>query len=167
MDKIKIGGIMQSDGRAFLKIMAIPKEAAAAASICSALAATGINIEFMAQSLDIDDAVNLALVVDHKDLDPALSLLESVKAGLQAKGLSYVPDVAIISVFGPHLREKPMVPSLMFGSLASVDVVALAIANSISSVSCVVEGRNLNLAPEALTEVFDVPFSVAKRPKDW
>jgi len=164
MDKIKIGGIMQSDGRAFLKIMAIPKEAAAAASICSALAATGINIEFMAQSLDIDDAVNLALVVDHKDLDPALSLLESVKAGLQAKGL---PDVAIISVFGPHLREKPMVPSLMFGSLASVDVAALAIANSISSVSCVVEGRNLNLALEALTEVFDVPFSVAKRPKDW
>jgi len=167
-DKIKIGGIMHSDGRALLRLSSVPRDSAATATVCSALAAKGINIELLVQAFDIDEAVNLAMVVAQKDLEKALAILEEIKDGLEAKGLSYSPDVAIISLFGPHLREKPMVPGRMFTSLASVDITPLAISNSISSVSCVVEGRLLDPALEALTEVFDVPFSMAKqRPKDW
>ena len=167
-EKIKIGGIMQSDGRSLLRIMSVRQDPTAIATIGSTIAEGGINIELLVQALDLDDAVNFALVVAQKDLDRALSGLEEIKSSIGAKGLTYVPDVAIISLFGPHLREKPVVPSLMFSSLASVDVASLAISNSISSVSCVVEGQHLEIALEALTQVFDVPFSTTKRrPKDW
>jgi len=167
MDRIKIGGIMQSDGRAFLRIMAVPRDPAGPAVICSTLAARGINIELLVQSYDLDDNANFGLVVAQKDLNNALTVLEEIKAGLEAKGLAYLPDVAIISVFGPHLREKPVVPGRMFSALASAGITTLAVANSISSVSCVIEGQYLDLAVEALEEVFEIPFSVAKRPKEW
>jgi aspartokinase len=86
---------------------------------------------------------------------------------VDAKGLAYNPDVAVISVFGPHLREKPRIPGMMFTALASVGVGPLAIANSISSVSCVVEGQYLDTAVDSLNEVFDAPFQVKKRPKEY
>jgi len=167
-EKIKIGGIMQSDGRSLLRIMSVRPDPVAIATIGNTMAAGGINIELLVQALDLDNAVNFALVVAQKDLDRALTGLEEIKLSIGAKGLTYVPDVAIISLFGPHLREKPVVPSLMFSALASVDVASLAVSNSISSVSCVVEGQHLEIALEALNQAFDVPFSTAKRrPKDW
>lgn len=167
MEKIKIGGIMQSDGRAFLRIMAVTKDPGGPATICATLADQGINIELMVQSNDLEDRGNFSLVVAQKDLYKALNVLERIKSDIDAKGISYVMDVAVISLFGPHLREKPMVPGRMFAALASAGIASLAVSNSISSVSCVVEGQNLDVALEALEEVFDVPYSVAKRPKDW
>ena len=167
MEKIKIGGIMQSDGRALVRIMSVPNHAGVAGTVLAAMGEGGINIELLVQSFDIDDAGNFALVLAQKDLEHALCVLEEIKPAIEAKAVSYVPDVAVISVFGPHLREKPRVPGLMFSSMASVGIGPLAIATSISSVSCVVEGHFLDTAVEALAEVFDIPFQVKKRPKDY
>lgn len=167
MDRIKIGGIMQSDGRALLRVMAVPDSAGVAGLLFSALGDSGINLELFVESFDLDEAGNFAMVIAQKDLDHALTLLEEIKPGLMAGGVSYNPDVAIISVFGPHLREKPRIPGVMFSALASVGIASLAIATSISSVSCVVEGPRLSDAVGTLAEVFDAPFQVRKRPKDY
>ena len=167
MEKVKIGGIMQSDGRAFLRIMSVPDQAGVTGTLLGAMGGAGINIELVVQSFDLDDMGNYALVIAQKDLEHALSLLEDLKLMIEAKGISYNPDVAVISVFGPHLREKPRVPGLMFSALGSVGIGSLAVATSISSVSCVVEGLNLEPAVEALLDVFEAPFQVKKRPKEY
>ncbi|MEW5724605.1 MAG: ACT domain-containing protein [Thermodesulfobacteriota bacterium] len=167
MEKIKIGGIMQSDGRALVRVMSVPDHTGAAGRIIGTMGEAGINIELLVQSFDLDDSGNYALVIAQKDLDHTLGVLEEIKPMVDAKGISYSPDVAVVSVFGPHLREKPRVPGTMFAALASVGIGPLAIATSISSVSCVVEGQNLEPAVEALMDVFDAPFQVKKRPKDY
>ncbi|KIX13886.1 ACT domain-containing protein [Dethiosulfatarculus sandiegensis] len=167
MEKVKIGGIMQSDGRALVKLLSVPSNPEAAGAVCASLAEAGINLELLVQSFDLDDAGNFAMVIAQKDLDHALSVLEAVKPKVQAKGVTYHPDVAVISVFGPHLREKPRIPGMMFMAVASVGVGPLAIATSISSVSCVVEGGHLDAAVQALNESFDAPFQVKKRPKEY
>ena len=167
MEKVKIGGIMQSDGRALVRIMAVPNHAGVAGAILRAMGESGINIELLVQSYDLDEAGNFALVIAQKDLDHTLSVLEEIKPVVEAKGISYTPDVAVVSVFGPHLREKPRIPGLMFGAMASVGINSLAISTSISSVSCVVEGANLEATVQALNEVFEAPFQVKNRPKDY
>lgn len=158
---------MQSDGRALVKIMSVPDHAAVAATVLGAMGENCINIEVLVESFDIDGCGNLALIIDQKDLDNALGALEEVKHTIDAKAVSYVPDVAVITLFGPHLREKPLVHAMMFSSMASVGISSLAISTSISSVSCVVEGQHLNTAIQALTEAFDAPFQVKERPKDY
>ncbi len=167
MERIKIGGIMQSDGRALVRVLSLPNRAGVPGSILGTMGDSGVNIELMVQSFDLDDAGNYALVIAQKDLDLALSVLESIKKTVEARGITYNPDVAVISVFGPHLREKPRIPGLMFSALASVGINSLAISTSISSVSCVVEGPYLDAAVAALNEVFDAPFQVKKRPKTY
>ncbi|UCB50572.1 MAG: hypothetical protein JSW56_06805 [Deltaproteobacteria bacterium] len=167
MDKIKIGGIMQSDGRALVKIMSVPDHASVAGTILAAMGESAINIELLVESFDLDDCGNFSLVIDQKDLDHALAVLEEIKPTIDAKVVSYTPDVAVITVFGPHLREKPRVHGLMFSSIASVGISSLAISTSISSVSCVVEGQFMDTAVQALRQAFDAPFQVKERPKDY
>lgn len=167
MDKVKVGGIMQSDGRALVKILSVPDHASVAGTVLSAMGQKGINIELIAGSYDLDDLCNFALVIDQKDLDQAIDIVEEVKPTIAAGAVSYTPDVAVITVFGPHLREKPYIHGTMFSAMATVGVNSLAISTSISSVSCVIEGQFLDPAIQALSEVFDVPFHVKKRPKDY
>jgi aspartate kinase len=167
MEKIKIGGIMQSDGRALVKIMSVPDHAGVAGTVLDAMAGAGINIELLVQSFDLDDCGNFALVIDQKDLERSMELLEGLKPNIDARVISYTPDVAVVTVFGPHLREKPRTHGMMFSCMATVGICSLAIATSLSSVSCVVEGQHLEEAVRALRETFDVPFQVKERPKDY
>ena len=167
MEKIKIGGIMQSDGRALMKIMSVPDHAGVAGTVLGAMGQNGINIELLVESFDLDDYGNFSVVIDQKDLDLALTVLEDVKSTIDAKAISYTPDVAVITVFGPHLREKPLIHGMMFSSIAAVGISSLAISTSLSSVSCVIEGQHLDIAVKALTEAFDAPFQVKERPKDY
>ncbi len=167
MDKVKIGGIMQSDGRALVKIMSVPDHVSVAGTVLGTMGEEGINIEFLVESFDIDDCGNFSIIIDQKDLDRTLSVLESIRPNIDAKVLSYTPDVAVITVFGPHLRERPLIHGMMFSSIASVGISSLAISTSLSSVSCVVEGQYLDTALQALTQAFDTPFQVKERPKDY
>jgi aspartate kinase len=167
METIEIGGIMQSDGRALVKIMSVPDHASVAGTVFKAMGANGINIELLVESFDLDDCGNFAVVIDQKDLDHALGVLEQLKPTIDAKAISYTPDVAVITVFAPHLREKPRIHGLMFSSMASMGISSLAISTSLSSVSCVVEGQHLDTTIRALTEAFCVPGEVKERPKDY
>jgi aspartate kinase len=167
MERIEIGGIMQSDGRALVKIMSVPDHASVAGTVFKAMGTNGINIELLVESFDLDDCGNFAMVIDLKDLDHALGVLEQLKPTIDAKAISYTPDVAVITVFAPHLREKPRIHGLMFSSMASMGISSLAISTSLSSVSCVVEGQHLDTTIRALTEAFCVPGEVKERPKDY
>jgi aspartokinase len=167
MNKTKIGGIMQSDGRALIRIVSVPDHASVAATVLGALGKNSISIELLVESFDLDECGNFSLIIDQKDLDHALTTLEEIKPTIDAKAISYTPDVAVITVFGPHLRERPRIHWMMFSSMASVGIGALAISTSISSVSCVVAAQHLNRAVQALTDVFDAPFQVKERPKDY
>ena len=166
-EKIKIGGIMQSDGRALIKILSVPDNADVAAAVLGLLGNNSINIELLAESFDLDDCGNFSIVIDQKDLDQAVTLLEDISGSIDAKAISYTPDVAVITVFGPHLREKPRIHGLMFASIASIAISSLAISTSISSVSTVIEGQYLNSALQILSETFEIPFQVKTRPKDY
>jgi aspartokinase len=168
MAKIKIGGVMQSEGRALLKILSVPDRPGVAGTLLSVLGQHGVNIEFLSEGSDIEGFGNFSICIDQKDLDAALGILESVKNGIDARGITYVPDVAVLSVFGPHLREKPKVPAAMFNALAGNGINVIAISTSISSVSCVIEAAYLDAAIQALQDTFEIPFfDVKKRPRDY
>lgn len=87
MEKIKIGGIMQSDGRALIKIMSVPDHVSVAGTVLKALGENGINIELLVESFDLDDCGNFSLIIDHKDLDRALGALDEIKCTIDAKVL--------------------------------------------------------------------------------
>ncbi len=79
MNRIKIGGIMQSDGRALVKIMSVPDHVSVAGTVLRSMGENSINIELLVESFDLDDCGNFSLVIDQKDLDSALAVLDGIK----------------------------------------------------------------------------------------
>lgn len=167
MEKAKIGGIMQSDGRAMIKILSVPDHVGVAAGVLGAMGRNHINIELLVQSFDLDDDGNFSMVIDQKDLDLALTVLDRIRNDIDARAVSYAPDVAVITVFAPHLREKPFVHGTMFATLAAEGIRSMAICTSISSISCVVEGRYMAMAVGSLEKAFITPSQAKHRPKDY
>jgi len=160
--KIKVGGIMGSTGLAMVSILSVPDRPDVAGTILHAMGKNNINIEFVVLSSDVEGTGNMAFCIDQKNLEVAIEVLEGVKPLIEAKGISYHPNVAMISVFGPHFRERPMISGLMFNALGSSGINVLAISTSISSCCCLIEAGQAEDAMRALHDTFEAPHQVTK-----
>ena len=160
--KVKVGGIMASTGLATVSILSLPNRPDVAGTVLHALGRRNINIEFVVHNLDLEGNGNMSFCIDQKDLETALEALEGVKSLIEAKGISYHPSVAVISVFGPHFRERPMISGLMFNALGTTGINVLAISTSISSCSCLIQADQTEDAMRALHETFEAPHQVTK-----
>lgn len=160
--KIKVGGIMTASGLATVSILSLPDRPDVPGMILHAMGGRNINIEFVVHNVDIEGNGNMTFCIDQKNLETALEVLEGVKPLIEARGISYHPNVATVSVFGPHFRERPMISGLMFNALGTAGINVMAISTSISSCSCVIEADQIEDAMRALHETFEAPHQVTK-----
>jgi len=160
--KIKVGGIMASTGLATVSILSLPDRPDVAGMVLHAMGKHNINIEFIVHSIDMEGNGNMTFCIDQKNLERALEALEEVKPLIEAKGISYHPNVAMISVFGPHFRERPMISGLMFNALGSTGINVLAISTSISSCCCLIQADQVEDAMRALHQTFEAPHQITK-----
>ena len=160
--KVKVGGIMASTGLATVSILSLLNRPDVAGTDLHALGRRNINIEFVVHSPDLEGNGNMTFCIDQKDLEAALEVLEGVKSLIEAKGISYHPSVAMISVFGPHFRERPMISGLMFNALGTAGINVLAISTSISSCCCLIQADQAEDAMRAPHETFESPHQVTK-----
>jgi aspartokinase len=160
--KIKVGGIMSNSGLSTVSIFSAPDRPDVPGTILHAMGNRNINIEFVVHSLDFEGNGNMTFCIDRKNLESAIEALEEVKPLIEAKGISYNPNVAVISVFGPHFREKPMISGLMFNALGTTGINVLAISTSISSCSCLIQADQIEDAMRALHDTFEAPHQITK-----
>ncbi|MBS3907330.1 MAG: ACT domain-containing protein [Syntrophaceae bacterium] len=160
--KVKVGGIMAASGLATVSILSLPDRPDVPGMILHAMGGRNINIEFVVHNVDIEGNGNMTFCIDQKNLERALEVLEGVKPLIEARGISYHPNVATVSVFGPHFRERPMISGLMFNALGTAGINVMAISTSISSCSCVIEADQIEDAIRALHETFEAPHQVTK-----
>jgi len=160
--KVKVGGIMANTGLATVSIHSIPDRTDVPGIVLHTLGETNINIEFIVHNLDLEGNGNLTFCIDQKNLESALEVLERIKFLIEAKGVSYHPNVAVISVFGPHFRERPMISGLILNALGISGINVLAISTSISSCSCLIQADQVEDAMRALHETFEAPHQITK-----
>jgi len=160
--KIKVGGIMVSAGLATVSVLSLPVRPEIVGIVLQALGKGSVNIEFIVHNLDLEGNGNMTFCIDQKDMKAVLGVMESIKPSIEARGTSYHPDVAVISVFGPHFRERPMISGLMFHALGTKGINVLAISTSISSCSCVIQADRIEDAVKVLHETFEAPHQVTK-----
>jgi len=160
--KIKVGGIMTSTGLAMVSILSVPDRPDVAGAILHAMGKNNVNIEFVVLSSDVEGNGNMTFCIDQKNLEAAIGVLEGIKPLIEARGISYHPNVAMISVFGPHFRERPMISGLMFSALGTSGINVLAISTSISSCSCLIQADQTEDAMRALHQTFEAPHQITK-----
>ena len=153
---------MSRTGLATVSLLSLPDRPDVLGTIFQALGRRNMNIEFIVHGLDLEDNGNMTFCIDQKDLKEALEVLKEVKPRAEARGISYHPDVSVISVFGPHFRERPMIAGLMFNALGAVGIRVLAISTSISSCSCLILTDQTENALKVLHDTFEAPHQITK-----
>ncbi len=157
MGKLKAGGIIKNTGLAKVGVMAVPDKPGVAGAILNTLAQANLNVQFIVELLDLDSNAHVVFCVDQDDLASTLAVLDGVKDKIGAREITHQESVAIVSIFGPDFRERPGIAGAMFNALAGAGVNIVSISTSISTVSCVIDSAEVDLAIEVLQEAFDLP----------
>ena len=156
-EKIKIGGVIQNDQLASISVLAVKDRPGIAAAVLDALGQRNLNTQFVVQVIDHQDHNQMVLCVDRGDLPACLAAIEELRPELHPAAVVSQAEVASIAIFGPDFRERPGIAGQMFRALAGRGINILAISTSISTVSCVVQSKDLEVALISLRETFDLP----------
>lgn len=156
MGKIKIGGIIQNKNLAQISMLNLTNQPEVAGQIFSLLGREGINVQFIVQATEALAKTHIVFCIDQKDLEKTIDILNKPFWGESQQIIPYHP-VAIVSIFGPHFREKPAIAGKMFSALSAAGINILAISTSISTLSCVIPESLLSLAVQVLSETFELP----------
>lgn len=156
MGKIKIGGIIQNKNLAQISMLNLTNQPEVAGQIFSLLGREGINVQFIVQATEAVEKTHIVFCIDQKDLEKTIDILKKPFWGESPQIIPYHP-VAIVSIFGPHFREKPAIAGRMFSALSAAGINILAISTSISTLSCVIPEPLLSLAVQVLSETFELP----------
>ena len=145
MEKRLISGILQRAGLNGFKVSSITDKENAG-KIFQKLSGQRVNIEFVNQIPLKNGTLDIILCVDKKDAQSTRALLEEVKIILNAQTISPLDSVGILSLF-PH-REHALISGTIMQALSDAQIPLLAMASSISAISCVIKEEKV---PSALT----------------
>lgn len=167
MGLIQVGGVMQSQELALISIAIDGDCDHATGLVFGILGGLGINVDFLVGCFDREGNGSIGLCVQMEDRARAFAALDRERSKLNAREITVHPHTVVLSLFGPHFREKPLIAGTMFSTLVKAGVGILAIGTSISSLSCVIGTQDLDIALQALYGAFDIQHRVKSRPKDY
>jgi len=165
MDKMQIGGIMQSDGRSLIKILSVPDHASVVATLLEAMAGRASTSNSWPRALAWM-TMETRLVIDQKDSsgseDPGRH-----QAHPRCQVISYTPDCGRDHGVRPPSREKaphPWAGCFLHGLSGHWP---LWHQHVLSSVSCVIKGEDVETVLRPFGDFRDFPTRVKTRPKDY
>jgi len=146
-----ISGILQRlDLNAFM-VSSVP-ESTGTGQIFKCLSQNQINIEFVSQVPLDNGCSHIILCVDKSNKSSALTELEKLKPIISARDIISLHKVGILSIF-PH-KEHAFIINKIVRSLSLEGIPVLAMGNSLSSISCVVDEEKVPDAIQSLSKEF-------------
>jgi len=151
MEKRLISGILQRVNLNAFMISSID-EAGDVGQIFQRLAQNRINIEFINQIPYKNGNNNVILCVDRKDIHLTLASLKEIQSIIKAQDILPLAKVGILSIF-PH-REHAVIIGTILHTLSVAHISLLAMASSISAISCVIKEEKIPEALSVLSKTF-------------
>jgi len=154
MEDLLIDEITLDEDQARATISRVPDKPGLAAQVFEEIAAGGIIVDMIVQSVGRDDVASVSFTVPQKDLAKAIEIAGRLAKRLGCPAPTSCPRVAKLSVFGTGMRSHTGVAARLFRSLAAVGINVEMINTSEVCVNVVVDGRQGRRALEVLQKEF-------------
>jgi aspartokinase len=155
--KESVGGIIVDEDLTFVRVFDLPDEPDSGGSALEEFCFYGQTVNFIAENVDSRGKANLAVTLHQGDLGSFNKAIEAIKELYADISLQVIDDVSLVTVYGPHFKERCGLAATFFRSLGIRGINILSISTSISSISAVIEKKHLGETLKALRDVFDVP----------
>lgn len=153
MEDLTIDGVSLDEGQALVALREASDTPGIAAQIFDAVAAAGVVVDLIVQSIGHEGHTTVALTVPQADHDKTVTTLSGLASKLGGEVVSD-SGVAILSVAGIGVRSHTGVGSRMFKALSDAGVNVELIGTSEVDVSVVVAGDQGAVALKALEGAF-------------
>lgn len=157
MKKESIGGIIVDEDLTFIRIFDLPDEPDWAGSALEEFCFYGQTVNFIAENLDSRGRANLSVTLCQGDPKSFTKAVEAIENLYETISVEVVHDVCLVTIYGPHFKQRCGLAATYFRSLGLRGINILAISTSISSISAIIERKYLEDTQAALRDVFDVP----------
>lgn len=155
--KIKIGGIIQTEGMAQIELLGLPEHSGLAGRVFKVLGERGINLQFIVQTTDRRRREKIVFCLAEDDLEGTTNILEQIRGPIGLEEFRVLSPVEIISIFGPHFRERPSIAGTIFAAFNKAQIEMLAISTSISTLSFVIKKEIRSKVIDTIKDTFDLP----------
>jgi aspartate kinase len=122
MEDLIIEDITLDESQSRVTLVAVPDRPGLAAGVFEEIAAGGIVVDMIVQSVGREERANLSFTVPDKDLDKSLSLAGSLAQRLGCRPPTSCPNVAKLSVSGTGMRSHTGMARRIFQCLATAGI---------------------------------------------
>ena len=157
MEDLIIGGVSLDESQARVTVVGVPDTPGLASQVFEEIAAAGIVVDMIVQSVGREGHANLSFTIPQKDLEKSVQLAADLSGRLGCQTPTSCPKVAKLSVSGIGMRSHTGVARRMFQSLADAGINVDMISTSEVRVNVVVDGtqgpRALGVLQKELAEL--------------
>lgn len=136
----------------------VPDVPGRAALIFNRLSNANISVDMIIQSYarKIENTNDIAFTIDKADLDKTLKVLDDMKDEIGASRFQVDDGIAMVSIVGAGMIDRPGIAARMFDTLAEEDINIKMISTSEIKISCLVDEEDARKALIALHKAFNL-----------
>ncbi|MEM6560499.1 MAG: aspartate kinase [Planctomycetota bacterium] len=161
MEQIVVSGAALKRNLIRVTFNRVSDEPGVAARIFSDIAAAGISVDDIIQTVNDDNTADISFTVEDADLVDVRPVIDRLRNRIGGE-VHYRDDLCKVSVVGVGMRSHTGVARLMFESLADAKVNIENITTSEIKISCIIRKED---GPKALQIIHDA-FELEKDPSD-
>ena len=162
MEKMLVRGVTKDTNVTRVSIIGVPDVPGIAFKIFSKLAAKGINVDIILQSVGRDGTKDISFTVSRDNGETVAEILSTSFEELAGKEIVTDNQVAKISVVGAGMETHPGTAAKMFEALYEIDVNIQMIATSEIKISVLIDEKDADRAVAAVHKAF-IPVECAFR----
>jgi aspartate kinase len=156
MEHPLITAVTHSTDEARITLLGVPDRPGAAASIFTALADAGCNVDTIIQNEPLGEGrhAEVSFTISSDDLRAAQRALEPIVADLGVVRQESDSQIGKVSIVGAGMRSHPGVAAKVFSTLADEGINIEMISTSPIKISCVIRAEAVPQAVRALHDAF-------------
>ena len=156
MEQAVVNAVTHDTSEAKVTVSGVPDQPGIAATMFTALAEAGINVDMIVQNISDHGRTDISFTVPHPEAEQATELINGLQGEVGAAGCGFDHDIGRVSVVGAGMKSNPGVAAKMFRVLADNGINIEMISTSAIRISCVVQESQVEKAVEILHHAFDL-----------
>ncbi len=158
MEQALISGVAHDRSEAKVTVVGVPDKPGQAATIFSALADVGLNLDMIVQNVSTRGSgrTDVSFTLPKSEGARASEALRRIQASIGYEDLTYDDHIGKLSLVGAGMRSHPGVSAKLFGSLAASGINIEMISTSEIRISVICRDTELDDAVRAVHDAFEL-----------
>ena len=154
MEDVVLRGVSLEKNQAKVTILGVPDKPGVAASVFSALAEAGTNVDMIVQNVSAQGTTDLTFTINRDDLPQARKVIETQAAKIGAKSHTAQDGISKLSVVGIGMRSHTGVAATLFRALAEAGINIQMISTSEIKISVIINESEGSRATQVVHDAF-------------